>query len=1183
MEDLFGVKMDHIMLALLAVFLPTLSIIGIMALRNRVMLKIALRNIPRRKARSALIIVGIMISTLIMSASFGTGDTLTFSIRKAVVDGLGTIDEFVVSTRAGERDQFGGAAYIPMEWFNELQRQLADYDAIDGLAPGLAEIAPTVNTRTSRSEGRMQIAGVNPETLEGFGGFYLESRLENGLENGTEAREARMEDLARNEVFINAAAAEDLEAIPGDVLTVYVSEEQVYVTVAGVVSGSGPVGAEPTLLLHLSEAQQLFDREGYINSIVVSNKGDAYHGAARSKEVTKTLRNLFTDRAVAVQLKEALNHPAVLEQLRIREDSPLITEVMREDLASVRSELSERELTDDLVFLLSDDDVRTHILEAVAATGDAELTSRVNTLVASLAEFVVIDIKRELLDTAEQAGNLATSFFLLFGLFSIIVGVLLIFLIFVMLAAARRSELGMARAVGARRWHLVQMFVFEGTAYSLISGVVGVSLGLVASALIVGIINEIFAGGGAGGEEFRLTRHFEARSAIVAYCLGMVITFITVGISAWRVSRMNIVAAVRDLPAPEEAGTASALRQLQRLAMAGLLLLPLPMLMGATRAFKGGLVARGVWLVLASPFAIAAAPLVFVYTLFHLLVSRHRQGWMVPIRVVLSGVVMVVGLGLVWLGTQTDSALWVRLGVTLGIVGLGLLLRSLINVKRVRPETADRLSYSFIGLLVLAYWFIPFSTLQKVFGEMNGGIEIFFISGITMVAAAVWTVMYNADVLLKALTTMTARIGRLRPVLVTAVAYPMSAKFRTGLTLSMFALVIFTMIVMSILTEAFGATAADDASVVGGWDISARINPTTPIADIEQAIEESPNLNPEDFGAIGSYTYLPVQARQKGAENQSWRSYGVRAADEGYLSETETGFHLIADGYGSSADEVWQALRNDSTLVVVDVLAVPVQSGFRSGENVPQFQLEGVYYEDESFEAIPIEVREPYTGAEINLTVIAILDGAADAFGALGSGMIAARGQLDRISPYPIPVTYYRIKLADGVDAAQLSGHLDIAFQRNGMESSVLAELVEESVSANRAFNKLLTGFMGLGLMVGVASLGVVSLRAVVERRQQIGVLRAIGYRRGMVQLSFLLESSFIVLLGVAIGVGLGTVISYLIVREIRQDIETIRFVFPWVQIVSIVAAAYLFSLAATLLPARQASNTYPSEALRYE
>ena len=59
------------------------------------------------------------------------------------------------------------------------------------------------------------------------------------------------------------------------------------------------------------------------------------------------------------------------------------------------------------------------------------------------------------------------SFFTTFGSFSIAAGVLLIFLIFVMLAAERRSELGIARAVGTRRGHLVQMFVFEGVAYDL--------------------------------------------------------------------------------------------------------------------------------------------------------------------------------------------------------------------------------------------------------------------------------------------------------------------------------------------------------------------------------------------------------------------------------------------------------------------------------------------------------------------------------------------------------------------------------------------------------------------------------------------------------------------------------------------------------------------------------------------
>ena len=62
--------------------------------------------------------------------------------------------------------------------------------------------------------------------------------------------------------------------------------------------------------------------------------------------------------------------------------------------------------------------------------------------------------------------------------FSIAAGILLIFLIFVMLAAERRGELGIARAVGTRRGHLVQMFLFEGIAYDLLAAAVGALLGV---------------------------------------------------------------------------------------------------------------------------------------------------------------------------------------------------------------------------------------------------------------------------------------------------------------------------------------------------------------------------------------------------------------------------------------------------------------------------------------------------------------------------------------------------------------------------------------------------------------------------------------------------------------------------------------------------------------------------------
>ena len=71
------------------------------------------------------------------------------------------------------------------------------------------------------------------------------------------------------------------------------------------------------------------------------------------------------------------------------------------------------------------------------------------------------------------------AFFTTFGSFSIAAGILLIFLIFVMLAAERRGRAGIARAIGTRRGYLVQMFTFEGAAYDLIAAAVGAILGAI--------------------------------------------------------------------------------------------------------------------------------------------------------------------------------------------------------------------------------------------------------------------------------------------------------------------------------------------------------------------------------------------------------------------------------------------------------------------------------------------------------------------------------------------------------------------------------------------------------------------------------------------------------------------------------------------------------------------------------
>jgi putative ABC transport system permease protein len=131
---------------------------------------------------------------------------------------------------------------------------------------------------------------------------------------------------------------------------------------------------------------------------------------------------------------------------------------------------------------------------------------------------------------------------------------------------------------------------------------------------------------------------------------------------------------------------------------------------------------------------------------------------------------------------------------------------------------------------------------------------------------------------------------------------------------------------------------------------------------------------------------------------------------------------------------------------------------------------------------------------------------------------------------------------------------------------------------------------MALGLLVGIAAVGVIAFRTVVERRQQIGMLRAIGYKRSTVALSFLLESSFITFLSVVSGIALAIWLSYFLVTGDdlpgdgnRSVADFLAYRVPWLQIIGIGIFTLVASVVMTLIPSRQAANVPTAEALRYE
>jgi putative ABC transport system permease protein len=105
--------------------------------------------------------------------------------------------------------------------------------------------------------------------------------------------------------------------------------------------------------------------------------------------------------------------------------------------------------------------------------------------VAGPSTFRVIDVQSVAQDQADRWGSAFTDLFVVLGAFSLFSGMLLIVLVFSLVALERRTELGISRALGARRSDVILLLAIEGGLYSLISSLFGLGAGL---ALALGII-----------------------------------------------------------------------------------------------------------------------------------------------------------------------------------------------------------------------------------------------------------------------------------------------------------------------------------------------------------------------------------------------------------------------------------------------------------------------------------------------------------------------------------------------------------------------------------------------------------------------------------------------------------------------------------------------------------------------
>ncbi|MGH2560030.1 MAG: ABC transporter permease [Thermomicrobiales bacterium] len=949
MNEIFGVPMTTFMTIMLVLLAICLLGIGWVAWRRPVVFKMGIRNIPRRKAQTVLIIVGLMLSTLIISAAFGTGDTVDHSITNEVYKTLGHVDEVVVYSQEEEGDSENALTLkIPASALGTVEQALADDPNVDGIAPMLIETVPILDETSSQGEPAVVLTGFDPAKLDAFGGLQA-----------TDGDTIDLGATADNEIVLSETAAEDLDASIGDQVTFFYGNQPTEMTVAAIARDSALSGVLTTnvggMVIPLDRMQQITGQTDELSAIAISNAGGV-------------------------------------------RDSEHLTDVVYDTLTP-------------------------------ALAGESLGVSK---------------IKQDFIEEAEDGAQSFTAIFLLMGLFSIAVGILLIILIFSMLAAERRPEMGMARAVGMQRSQLVQQFVSEGAGYAIVAGFVGSALGVAAAIGLAYGMRAII------GEFFPIEPMVQPRSLIVAYCMGVVITFLAVVVSSSRISRLNVVAAIRDIPD---------------------------------------------------------------VTIHH---KRRRT-------LIWGIVLLVVGALMTAMGLGIENAFLFFTGMSMVPFGILVILRYF--------GISGRLAPTLVGLFIIVLWLTPSSVYDRFLPDMGGGPELFFVSGICLVAAATIVIMQNTDILLWVLTQLGGLLKSKLPSIRTAISYPSANRGRTGMTIAMFSLVVFSLVMMATISTNFSELFLSDEANAG-WDIRADSGTANPVDNFAATLENNgiDTENIEQIAVVTTPNGGATHARMP--DTDEWKDVLIHGMGDQFIGESELFFQQRAEGYESD-EAIIEALLTEPNVAIIDSFSLDAE-GF--GVDPDAFRVEDLTSDDKVFAPIELQVQDPDSDTPATVKLIGVIDSKITTF----FGLYANQQTTDAIFPTTTFTSYY-LALDDSSQSEDMAKEIEAALLQNGIEATSIRDELKDNQRQATGFLYLIEGFMGLGLIVGVAAIGVIS------------------------------------------GVVLGLALAWVLFQDDEFGAGDINFLVPWGTLAVIVLSTIVAALLMTWIPARQASRIAPAEALRYE
>jgi putative ABC transport system permease protein len=500
-------------------------------------------------------------------------------------------------------------------------------------------------------------------------------------------------------------------------------------------------------------------------------------------------------------------------------------------------------------------------------------------------------------------------------------------------------------------------------------------------------------------------------------------------------------------------------------------------------------------------------------------------------------------------------------------------------VNLIRPF---KIVYQIVALLTI--WFTLLLPKVDMFeAAWRNGPYLFILNAVVLIFSCAIVLLFSIDDIVKLLRFISRLSPKFYSVISVGLKYPVQKKFRSGLTMIVFGLVIFIVSVISTLRLQINevlnkVTSEFDVIII---DQLGKENVRGLIEEHKDEISGYEDMFSSDLGSatIPQYLYKDIPVFDPNAPlaikpEDEFRD-AVVTVDQSLFSRNLT---ILSD---KSPEEVQRLLLETSDYVLLGQNYSRAPGDFNIRPEI----------------ALNTKITLKFPGSkEIQRTVIGIIkDDSAPASIETLQIPVSANGSNGILIGKQ---DYEFIKNTEGIYFSGVYGlHIDYNKDPNGESSDTIKRIlrgrnissvyiVAETIKRGTLFlNQLITliqGFMAFGLIIGIAGLAVVLIRSIHSRHQEIGMLRSLGFSRSMIEMVFICEALLLTLSGILIGFGSGIFSSYLFYQYLLAGKTSIPFAIPYTELSLIFAAVLLASLLFSYLPARKAGKLSPAEATRY-